>query len=99
MTAIVQINFAIDKPEDYRKAALAAVPKFTDMDGLIWKVWLIDEQRRQGGGIYLFASRELAEAYAAGDIVADLLQRRPGTEVRVFDDLREASALTGAAFG
>ncbi len=63
------------------------------------KVWLIDEQRKEGGGIYLFTSRELAEAYAASDIVPDLRRRRPGTEFKVFDDLHEASALTGAAFG
>lgn len=99
MTAVVQINFEIDEPADYRKAAMAAVPKFTDMDGLIWKVWLIDEERKEGGGIYLFRSRELAEAYAVSNIVADLRQRRPGIEVKVFDDLQEASALTGAAYG
>lgn len=98
MTAVVQINFGIDEPADYRKAAMAAVPKFENMEGLIWKVWLIDEERREGGGLYLFASRELAKAYAAGDIVADLRRRRPAIEVKVFDDLQEASALTGAAF-
>ena len=99
MTAIVQINFDIDAAAGYRKAAMAAVPKFKDMEGLIWKLWLIDEERKQGGGIYLFASRELAEAYAASDFVAGLRQRQAGVEVRVFDDLQEASALTGAAFG
>lgn len=99
MTAVVQINFEIDEPEAFRKAAMAAVPKFADMDGLIWKVWLIDEQRKEAGGIYLFASRELAEAYAASDIVADLRQRSPSTKIKVFDNFEEASVLTGAAFG
>jgi hypothetical protein len=98
MTAVVQINFNIDEPAAYREAALAAVPKFTDMEGLLWKVWLIDEERKEGGGIYLFATRELAEAVAS-DIVADLERRIPGTQVKVFDDFQEASALTGAAFG
>lgn len=100
MTAIVQINFPYTGPEpELRAAMLAAVPKFTGMNGLIWKIWLIDEARQEAGGIYLFASRELADAYAAGQIVADLCQARPGTDVKVFDDFREASAQTGAAFG
>lgn len=100
MTAIVQINFPFtDSASELRAAMLEAVPKFTGMDGLIWKIWLIDEERKEGGGIYLFASRELADAFATSDLVANLRQSRPGTDVKVFDDFREASALTGAAFG
>lgn len=100
MTAVVQINFPFhESASEFRTAAQAAVPMFTGIQGLLWKLWLIDEQRKEAGGIYLFGSRAAADAYAAGDIVARLRKTRPGTEVKVFDDLREASVLTGAAFG
>ena len=99
MTAIVQINFPFAGPAaDLRTAMLAAAPKFTGMNGLVWKVWLVDEARKEGGGIYLSSSRALADAFAAGNIVAELRKSRPGAEVKVFDDFREASTLTGATF-
>ena len=33
------------------------------VDGLIWKIWVLQEEEFEMGGIYLFADRETAEAY------------------------------------
>jgi Putative mono-oxygenase ydhR len=47
-------------------AAIAATP------GLIWKTWLMNEADHEAGGIYLFESREEAEAYLSGPIITAL---------------------------
>ncbi len=36
--------------------------------GLQWKLWIEDEAGRRSGGVYLFDSREHAEAYAGTQV-------------------------------
>jgi len=33
------------------------------VEGLIWKIWVLQEKEFEMGGVYLFANRETAEAY------------------------------------
>lgn len=97
MTAIVQINFPFSESEaDLIQHSVEAAPRFSGVDGLQWKVWLVDEKTKTTGGIYLFESREKAEAYAAGDLVAHLKNVREGVEVSVFDTMDEAGKVTNA---
>jgi Putative mono-oxygenase ydhR len=66
------------------------------LPGLEWKLWLIDEVRGTGGGIYLFSSAASAEAYATGPVVASLRESTAVRNVRVrilpvADELSEAT--------
>ena len=93
----LQIQFDLRcPPAEYRgladhvAGAIAAVP------GLLWKVWILDEERGRGGGIYLFADRGAATAYLEGPIVSRL-RGNPAVadiEVRLFDVLEEPSVIT-----
>jgi hypothetical protein len=93
----LQIQFDLRcTPAEYRgladhvAGAIAAVP------GLLWKVWILDEERGRGGGVYLFADRAAATAYLEGPIVSRL-RRNPavaGVEVRLFDVLDGPSVIT-----
>ena len=98
--AIVQINFDWDVSEE--EVAARSGPEqaqvFTTLPGLLWKIWLRDPQRRESGGIYLFESREAAEAYVAGPIVARI-RANPGfgeVTVKVFDVREAQSRITRA---
>jgi hypothetical protein len=42
---------------------IAAVP------GLFWKIWLLNEAGREAGGIYLFESREAAQAFITSEAI------------------------------
>jgi hypothetical protein len=92
----VQIQFDLRSPAEYRgladhvASALAAVP------GLLWKIWILDEERARGGGVYLFADRAAATAYLEGPIVSGLRGNPAvsGIEVRLFDVLEGPSAIT-----
>lgn len=93
----VQIQFDLRCPPsefrgdaDHVAGAIAAVP------GLLWKVWILDEKRGRGGGVYLFADRTAATAYLEGPIVARLRENPAiaSVEVRLFDVLEGPSVIT-----
>lgn len=97
MTAIVQINFPYTESQaDLEDHSEEAAERFVAVDGLRWKIWLVDEKTKTAGGIYLFASREQAQAYAAGDLVGHLKNVRDGVEVSVFDTIDGAGRITRA---
>jgi hypothetical protein len=96
-TAIVQINFEIDvTAEQMSNAATDKAPVFNEVDGLLWKIWLVNADQGLSGGIYLFRDRAAAEAYAAGELVSELRRQRPDVSVRVFDVMEQPSLITRA---
>ena len=64
--------------------------------GLLWKVWILDEERGRGGGVYLFADRVAATAYLEGPIVSRLRENPAvaDVEVSLFDVLDGPSVIT-----
>jgi hypothetical protein len=93
----LQIQFDLQcTPAEYRgladhvAGAIAAVP------GLLWKVWIVDEERRRGGGVYLFEDRAAATAYLEGPIVSRLRANPALTnvEVRLFEVIDAPSVVT-----
>jgi hypothetical protein len=97
MAAIVQINFDYSGSQaELEQGSVQAANLFTNIDGLVWKIWLVTETGKRAGGIYLFETREQADAYAASELVAHLKQQRRNTDVRVFDTIEAAGDITSA---
>ena len=104
---IVQINFTLTVPVDeYRRIGASLTDTFAAMAGLRWKIWLLDEERRRAGGLYLFEDEATADAYVTGPIVASLASAPFLTdlwvqEFGVIEDITAATrgpvALAGAA--
>jgi len=66
---ILQINFNFNvSRNDYEKGCAQMAPAIAKAPGLIWKVWAIDEGRKEGAGIYLFDDKTSAQRYLAGEI-------------------------------
>lgn len=67
MAVIVQVDFPYAGPFDQRMTEqmsdLAA--SINDEPGMLWKVWTINEQTKEAGGVYLFDNQANAEAYLA----------------------------------
>jgi hypothetical protein len=83
-------------PAEFREHAAQVSSTIAAVPGLLWKVWILDEEHRRGGGVYLFADRAAATAYLAGPIVAGL-RKNPAiasVEIRVFDVLEGPSVIT-----
>ncbi|MDV8002591.1 monooxygenase [Rhodococcus sp. IEGM 1408] len=67
MAVLVQVNFAMQGPwgSEMSEAFRGLAESINAEPGFIWKVWIEDEAAGRSGGIYLFDTRENAEAYVA----------------------------------
>lgn len=67
MAVLVQVNFPMQGPwgTEMTDAFRGLAESINEEPGFIWKVWIEDRAGSLSGGIYLFESREQAEAYVA----------------------------------
>ncbi|RIK35371.1 MAG: hypothetical protein DCC55_30505 [Chloroflexi bacterium] len=96
---ILQVNFQYSFPLAELHALInGAAEPIAQTDGLLWKVWLLNEEQRTSGGIYLFANERAAQAYADGPILSKLQQHPAisGFSARLFGIVEEASKVTRA---
>jgi hypothetical protein len=66
--------------------------------GLLWKIWIGDEQRSEVGGVYLFESDKAARNFVAGPVFAQI-KGNPAfkrVDAKLFDVNEECSAITRA---
>ena len=96
----IEFEFACT-PDEYRKLVEHVAPAIAGVQGLVSKLWIIDEDRRRAGGAYLFSDRAAAAAYLGGPIVARLRENPAFRNVtaRLFDVLSAPSELTRAFRG
>ena len=68
---IVQINFNFSgSANDLGKEFSPFAEPIARVPGLLWKVWLMNEARKESGGIYLFDDAASAQRYLDGEIIA-----------------------------
>jgi hypothetical protein len=91
----VNMNFSISKAE-LEAAWLGAAQPIAETPGLRWKVWLMNEAKREAGGIYLFESEGAVQAYLDGPIVTALKASPAVSNIsaKVFDVLDRHTAIT-----
>ncbi|TCW24611.1 monooxygenase [Dietzia cinnamea] len=64
---VLQVNFPMRGPwgAEMAEAFRGLAESINTEPGFLWKVWIEDESAGRSGGIYLFDTRENAEAYVA----------------------------------
>ena len=95
--SILQFNFKLNVPvAEYEQAAASLGEAFASVPGLRWKIWLLNAEAGEAGGIYLFeddAARqaflnsELAAAVKAAPILTNL-------QAKLFDVMPDVTAQT-----
>jgi len=77
-----------------------AANKIASLQGLIWKVWLVNREQREIGGVYLFASRESAVAYLNHPVVEALCSNPAviATDSQIWDVESVLSTITRGPF-
>lgn len=94
---ILQVNFKMkitgaQYKQTYAPAAgvLAAIP------GLVWKVWIFNDQEHDAGGIYLFDSEASMQAFMGSEIVAALMANPDLSDfsVKTFAIIEDLSIIT-----
>lgn len=95
---ILQINFKFKVPRsDYEKATFDQFAKpIANVKGLLWKVWIMNENEKEAGGIYLFNDESSLKAYLEGNIVAEVKKHPALSDIdaKVFDVIDKHSEVT-----
>ena len=79
---ILQVNFRFNVTTDeYQTLANEIAGAFAAVEGLRWKIWLLNEERQEGGGIYLFNDEASLATFLAGPLPAQV-KNHPGPPSR-----------------
>lgn len=94
---VLQINLKFNVPvEELKKAFDALAKDIAAVKGLRWKVWILNEQEHEAGGVYLFDDKDTVQAYLEGPIVSGLKAHPALSEISVkqFDVVEDLTAIT-----
>ena len=70
---ILQINFNYNASKaDLENAFAPFAAPISNVPGLVWKIWLVNDAKKEAGGIYLFEDEASAQNYVTGEIVSGL---------------------------
>lgn len=97
VTAIVQFRLSEPVTSEAARAAFSeAAPAFREVPGLHRKYFLLGEDGATMGGVYLWESREAADAFYSG-VLRGYLRERYGVEPRItlFETRVVVDNLTG----
>ena len=96
---VLHLRFKLRVPPDVLLAhSREAATIIASVEGLIWKIWVLNEEESEIGGMYLFADRAAAEAYLNPPIVQAVCSNPAvaSTQSQLWDVESSLSALTRA---
>jgi Putative mono-oxygenase ydhR len=97
--AVLHLRFKLRVPPEVLLAECGeAATVIASAEGLIWKIWVLQQEEYEMGGMYLFANRETAEAYLNHPVV-QAVRSNPAvvsTQAELWDVESSLSALTRA---
>lgn len=99
---ILQINYRFTVPRAAHDEAVALMAdEIADTSGLQWKVWLMNEEASEAGGIYYFESADAVKAFLDSPLVAQVLQHPALSDfsVKQFGVSEKLSQITRAPLG
>ena len=99
---LLQLNFNFNVTgAEYHAAVSSLADDFAALDGLIWKVWMINEDEGVAGGIYLFDSESSVKAYLDGPLAAGVISHPALSDfsVKTFDVMEDLTKVTRGSLG
>jgi len=58
---------------DFRDILLSVAGDFASVPNCQWKIWLIDEEKKEGGAVYLFDSEDALNSFTESPLVQSVL--------------------------
>ena len=85
-------------PDDLLAHSREAATVIASVKGLIWKIWVFQKEEPEMGGMYLFASRETAEAYLNHPVIQSVRSNPAvvSSQSQLWDVESSLSSLTRA---
>ena len=97
--ALLQLSFELKvSPHIFLTESREAAKVIASTEGLIWKIWVSQEEEFKTGGVYLFANRETAEAYLNHPVVQAVCSNPAVTSAKsqIWEIEKSLSVLTRA---
>ena len=94
---ILQVNFRFNvSKSDYEKIVDPLAASFAAVPGCAWKIWLMNEQQNEAGGIYCFDDESSVDAFKASPLVAAVLSHPvlSDFQIKQFEALEAVSRVT-----
>jgi quinol monooxygenase YgiN len=94
---VTNYTYSVTREEFENMAAQLAQP-FADVPGCLWKIWLIDDEKKEAGAIYLFKDEESLKNFKSSPFVASVLSHPAlsNFDLKERDILQEVSEITHA---
>ena len=83
---------------ELKKIMSAVAPEFAKLPGCRWKIWLINEGRKEAGGVYLFESAAELEYFLDSKLLTSVVNNPAFSnfQANTFGIEEAASEITGA---
>lgn len=94
---IMQLNFNFDvSADDYTGAVTPLAEQFAAVPGLRWKIWMINPEESEAGGIYMFEDDAALQTFLASDLAATVTSHPALRDfsVKPFKVMEELTAVT-----
>lgn len=94
---ITKFNYNLPEQE-FRNLLSSVAGEFVKVPGCQWKIWLIDNEKKEGGAVYLFRDQEALETFKASPLVASVLSHPAlsNFDFRETDIVKDPSEITKA---
>jgi hypothetical protein len=96
---VLHLRFKVrPEPHVFLAHSREAATSIASVDGLIWKIWILQGEDSEVGGIYLFANREFAKTYLNSPLVQSVRSNPAvvSSQAQLWDVDSWLSALTRA---
>lgn len=94
---VTNYTFSVTRAE-FEGMVNQLAPAFASVPGCLWKIWLIEGEKKQAGAVYLFKDDAALQTFKASPLVASVLSHPAlsNFDLKERDILEEASELTRA---
>ena len=84
--------------EEFKNMTTQLAQAFADVPGCLWKIWLINDETKEAGAVYLFKDDESLQNFKSSPLVASVLSHPAlsNFDLKERDILREVSEITRA---
>ncbi len=91
---LLQVNFSFDIPADQLVQAVApAAESYAAVPGLLWKLWIINEEKGEAGGLYFFENEAALQTFLESPL-APRLEKSREKSVKQFNIIEDLSKIT-----
>ncbi len=94
---ILQLNFKFSVSGDaYTEAVAPLADDFAAVPGLRWKIWMINEEQKEAGGIYMFADQRAVDLFLESPLPKIVMEHPALSDfsVKLFDVMEAQTAIT-----